>query len=406
MPRRSLVVLTVLLLMAGLVGCSSDAASAPDTTAASTTTSTVEPEEFDGTVDDFYVVPDPLPPGERGALIRVQPLDDAGDGQVGLRIMYHSEDVQGRDRAVTGVVLYPTGTAPDDGWPVVAYAHGTTGIASKCAPSRLPLEPPSYGVEGVRVATDYIGLGPVGEVHSYLSATAEGNAMIDAVRAARSIADAHAGTRWVVVGHSQGGHGALVTMDRAGELPDMELLGTVALAPGAEFTKTFGDEVQLRIITTMVLIGGRDEWPDSDPADYLSPEALAAGEEVTRDACLDTIISTMLPLAAGDDFYVHEPDDGPAREFMVANDPTPEASPSPLLLMTGTADIIVVPDRVRSLRDRLCSIGQVLEYGELEGVDHGGEPAAAAPTVEQWLADRFAGRPAPNSCLPSDDADR
>ncbi len=33
------------------------------------------PEEFTGTVEDFYVVPDPLPPGDPGDLIRVQPLD-------------------------------------------------------------------------------------------------------------------------------------------------------------------------------------------------------------------------------------------------------------------------------------------------------------------------------------------
>ncbi len=123
--------------------------------------------------------------------------------------MYHSTDAQGDDRAVTGVVYHPTGTPPDGGWPVVAWAHGTSGIASPCAPSRLPQVPPDWDVAGVRVATDYIGLGPVGEIHPYLSAAAEANAVIDSVRAAGQIADAHAGTCWLVVGHSQGGHAAL-----------------------------------------------------------------------------------------------------------------------------------------------------------------------------------------------------
>lgn len=415
--RRSLAVAAVglLALVPTLAACSSDgdgASSDPSPTTApagadgATTTSTAAGDDrpieagpvevFEGTVDEFYEVPDPLPAGERGQLIRTQVLDDAPEGQVGLRVMYRSEDVTGRARAVTGVIYYPEAAPPEGGWPIVAYAHGTTGIASQCAPSRIPLQPKSFGVEGVHVATDYIGLGPVGEIHSYLSASAEGNAMIDSVRAAQQIAEANTGDRWVIIGHSQGGHGALVTMDRADELPDLELLGTVALAPGAEFTKSFGDEVQIRIITTMVMLGSVDEWPDFEPSDYLSPSALDAAE-IVHTACLGDIIDTMIGPAAGDDFYIKEPTDGPALEFMEANDPTPEASDAPLLLMTGTADIIVVPDRVRSLRDRLCSIGQVLEYGELEGVDHGSE-GAAAPKVEQWLADRLAGKPAPNSC--------
>lgn len=407
-PRRLLLPLLALTFALAVPACSSDdPATSPGTptTEPSGTTDPAGPDEesppvevFEGSVEDFYVVPDPLPAGERGSLIRTQVLDDAPDGEVGLRIMYRSEDVLGRPRAVTGVLYYPEGAAPSGGWPIVATAHGTTGIAAECAPSRVPLEPRAFGVEGVRVATDYIGLGPVGETHSYLSASAEGNAMIDSVRAARSVEAAHAGTRWLIVGHSQGGHGALVTMDRADELPDMELLGTVALAPGAEFTETFGDDVQLRIITTMVLMGGQDEWPDVDPADYLAPDALEAAE-ITETACADEVIATMLPLATSPDFYVQEPTDGQAREFMEENDPTPEAVDVPLLLMTGTADIIVVPDRVRSLRDRLCDLGQELEYVELEGGDHGAPPIAGAPKIEEWLADRLAGEEAVDSCV-------
>jgi len=43
--------------------------------------------------------------------------------------------------------------------------------------------------------TDYNGLGPVGELHPYLSKAAEGNAVIDAVRAVRRLPGAHADPR-------------------------------------------------------------------------------------------------------------------------------------------------------------------------------------------------------------------
>jgi len=130
---------------------------------------------------------------------------------VGLRVMYHSTDATGDDRAVTGTMYYPTAEPPEGGWPVVAWAHGTSGLAASCAPSRAPAPPPAFGVEGVRVATDYLGLGPVGELHPYLSAAAEGNAVIDGVAAARAMPEAGAGDQWVVAGVSQGGHAVLVT---------------------------------------------------------------------------------------------------------------------------------------------------------------------------------------------------
>ena len=101
-------------------------------------------EQFAGPVEAFYQVPDPLPPGEPGELIRTMAFD-APAGETGLRIMYHSTDAEGEDRAVTGVVTYPTGPAPDGGWPVVAWAHGTTGLAAVVRP-----EPQGVGTPRVR----------------------------------------------------------------------------------------------------------------------------------------------------------------------------------------------------------------------------------------------------------------
>jgi pimeloyl-ACP methyl ester carboxylesterase len=387
-------------LFAVAAGCSSDesgsGSGSPSTTAAS------EPgpvEDFTGSAEAFYEVPDPLPAGSPGDLIRTQPLD-APDGQVALRIMYHSTDLTGADRAVTGVVYYPTAAPPSEGWPVVASAHGTSGIASQCAPSRIPLEPLSFGVQGVRVATDYIGLGPVGEVHPYLSATGEGNAMVDSVKAAHQIADAHASRRWLAVGHSQGGHAALITNEIGAErLPDFELLGTVALAPGAQFTESYGDDVQRRIISTMILFGAAGEGSDVDPADYLSPAAYAAGKDAVENGCVGDVINAMLPLALSDDFYVKEPESGgEGREWLERNDPAQVVSESPLLLVQGGADITVVPARTQALYERLCELGQVVSFLDLPTADHGTEIPLAAPQVQSWLTARLAGDPAPTTC--------
>ncbi len=380
----------------------STATATPTGTAAATVTATATPtvpERFSGTVDEFYEVPDPLPPGESGALIRVQDVSEVG-GRTTLRIMYHSRDAQDRDRAVTGILTYPTGDAPAGGWPVVSLANGTVGLASPCALSRRGNAAPTFGVEGVGVVTDYIGLGPVGEIHPYLSRPSEGHSVIDAVRAARNLPEARAGSRWLAIGHSQGGHGALAANELGADYaPELELLGTISLAPAALFDRTYGgiDDIVVRIVGVMALYGAATEHPEIDPADYVGPEAAAAAV-VLEDKCLGDIISAFLAVPF-DTFYLHDPSvTEPARSILLANDVGGVKVDSPLFLISGTADQRVVVQRVRDLFAKLCEAGQVTEYLELDGATHDDEYARAAQQIEAWLADRLAGEPATNSC--------
>ena len=54
-----------------------------------------------------------------------------------VRILYHSRDALNQDEATWGVVLLPSGAAPEGGWPVIAWGHGTNGVATACAPSLM-----------------------------------------------------------------------------------------------------------------------------------------------------------------------------------------------------------------------------------------------------------------------------
>lgn len=357
------------------------------------------PEPFDGDDDAFYEVPDPLPDGETGDLIRIQAID-AADGERAMRIMYLSEDRNGTRRAATGTIFHPDGDAPEGGWPVIADAHGTTGIVEQCAPSRIGLVPPDQGIESVRIMADYIGLGPTGERHPYLSKTAEANAVLDSIVAAEKLLGDDLSPRWLVVGHSQGGHAALATAELAAErLPQRELVGVVASAPGAQFEEVHGDELQLRIITSLILMGSQSEWPELDPADFFAPERLETVEEIITENCLDDIVPAMIPLAAPPDLFTVDPLTDPrTREFMAANDPLPEPVDVPILLVAAGGDIIVVPERVEALRDRLCSIDQQTEYVMRPEADHGNLPAVAGDLIASWIGDRFEDRPAGDDC--------
>ncbi|HEX7131104.1 MAG TPA: lipase family protein [Iamia sp.] len=400
--------LVALLFIAVLVsGCSDDggsddssgtAGTSSTTTEASAPSESEEPERFEGSVEDFYRVPDPLPDGAPGDVIRTMPVD-APDGEAGLRIMYLSTDAEDDVRAVTGLVYHPTGEAPEGGWPVLAWAHGTSGLAAPCAPSRNPAAPPAFGVEGVRVATDYIGLGPEGEIHPYLSAAAEGHAVIDGVAAARSLPEVGAGDEWVVAGVSQGGHAALVTGEQASErLPDAELLGTVAIAPGAELGSTYGDEIQIKIITTMVLVGVAAEDPSVKVEDYLDPEAAAAAQ-VIETGCVADVITALPALAAAPDYFTTDPrTTALGEEWLEQNDPGQVVSDAPLLVVQGGQDILVVPARTDALIERECGIGQVVDLLEVPEGDHDTVTGLAEDDIAAWVAARFAGEEPTTTC--------
>ena len=399
--RWLVVALTILLTATGVSGCTdSDDDTRSDGARPNTSATSDAPaiERFDGSVDDFYRVPDPLPDGGPGTMIRTMPLD-ASAGTSALRIMYLTTDAAGDDRAATGVVHLPTSAAPEQGWPIVAWAHGTSGLASQCAPSREGAAPLDYGIQGVVVSPDYLGLGPEGELHPYLSAVGEGHAVVDSVAAVGSLPEAHAGDEWVVVGVSQGGHAALVTNEMAAErLPDMRLVGAAALAPGAELATNYGDELQIRVITTMALVGAAAEDDAIVLEEFLGPEALAASAAI-ETGCVDDIIDAMLPVAGLDDFFVKEPrTDEVGRAWLERNDPGKVVGAAPLLLVQGGADILVLPARTAALFERLCGIGQSVDMLEVPTADHETVVTQSLSDVGAWLRARLDGEPATDDC--------
>jgi hypothetical protein len=97
----------------------------------------------------FYEPPQPLVRAAPGTLIRSEAFVGYSlpKGARAVRILYHSRALNSDDIAASGVVLIPAGTAPPGGWPVIAWAHGTSGVARMCAPSLM--KDMEYGEEGL-----------------------------------------------------------------------------------------------------------------------------------------------------------------------------------------------------------------------------------------------------------------
>ena len=191
-----------------------------------------------------------------GTVLRVQPLDPAlwvpGTAH-GYRLTYVSRDGFGRQAETTGEVLLPAGQAPPGGWPVISWAHGTSGLADACAPSRVgPAEKArdfSYLATWMQqgyaiVGTDYAGLGTPG-LPAYLNGASEAHNIVDMVTAARAFANGrlpasmHLARKYVIIGQSQGGGAAIYTARYATALggPRLDYRGAVGTGTPANVEK-------------------------------------------------------------------------------------------------------------------------------------------------------------------------
>lgn len=252
------------------------------------------PTVGDGGVSSFYVWQGAMPKAA-GLMLREEPLP-ANQHQPAaaqnIRFLYSSTDgVGGHNRVVVSGAMYlPSGTIPPGGWPIIAWAHGTTGIADVCAPSwsgrtqRDIQYLDAWLSHGFAViATDYEGLGTPG-VHPYLLWRPEGYSVLDAVRAALHRHTQRLRNQVVVVGQSQGSGAALgATYLAPSYAPELKILGTVATglvvtfrpAPGvllppkpAQYT----DPTQMDPAYAILRIAGTDRslHPDIDTADFVT----------------------------------------------------------------------------------------------------------------------------------------
>ncbi|MET8874578.1 lipase family protein [Nocardia sp. NPDC004604] len=174
-----------------------------------------------------------------GAVVSVAPLAAVATlpGSVNSsRILYSTTTVSDAPTVASAAVYFPPGPAPEGGWPVIAWAHGTVGLGDNCAysiagPSAVERDWAYLGTwlaQGYAiVAADYAGLGTPGE-HPYLNGRVEAHNVVDAVEAATAQYPSLA-KKWVVVGQSQGGGAAVSTARYATEFggPELDYRGAV-----------------------------------------------------------------------------------------------------------------------------------------------------------------------------------
>lgn len=162
------------------------------------------------------------------------------------KLTYWTTGANGAPALSTGTVFVPAGQAPDGGWPVISWAHGTVGLGDDCAPSVVgpAARDRDFAYLGTWlsqgyavVASDYAGLGTPGTM-PYLDGRAEAHSVVDMVKAGRN-AEPSLSTRWVTIGQSQGGGAAITTARYATEFggPALDYRGAVGTGVPAYIEK-------------------------------------------------------------------------------------------------------------------------------------------------------------------------
>ncbi len=349
--------------------------------------------------------------GAPGTTIRQEALGlPAPFGASVVRVLYRSRGLHDESIPVSGVVIIPSGPPPAEGRPIIAWAHPTTGVVPRCAPSLAMFL--IQQIQGVRqmmqrgyvvAATDYPGLG-TSETHPYLVGVSEARAVLDSVRVARALTGAP--NRFIVWGHSQGGQAALFSgIIAKSYAPELNLFGVAAAAPATDLATLLAADIDTnggRNLTAMTL------WSWSRvfgaPIDrVVEPDAVPTVDALA-DECIESIYDILRrrgPTRALEqqflsvqNFYTTEP----WRSLMVRNTPSTLPPHIPVFLAQGGDDQLVRPQVTLDYMRRLCRAGSKVRLIVLPNANHGFIARDSAEAAVQWMTDRFAGLPAPSDC--------
>ncbi|WP_425334514.1 lipase family protein [Prescottella agglutinans] len=345
-------------------------------------------------------------------------LPSAGRSEL---ITYVSQNAQGDPVVVSGTVSIPRTSAPEGGWPVISWAHGTTGVSDVCAPSNDTADGPAHDYLGgvdlaldryvadryvadgyVVVQTDYVGLGTPGG-HPYMDGGTEANAVVDIVRASRALDDS-IGDQWYAMGHSQGGHAALFAAAQgASRAPELDLRGAVAIAPGNDTSATpqylaagTPEVAPALAFLPLILLGAEAADPSIDADSYVTPESKPL-LTAARNGCVAQIRDVIGSVPV-DKAFAPGADIGKLVSYLKKQAPGQLTLTVPTLVLQGTADTLIAEPGSRALVQSLCSNGSEVAYKTYEGADHRSAVPQSFDDAEQFFRTVQAGEEPAGTC--------
>ena len=341
------------------------------------------------------------------ALIAFQGLSEALPTQDGIslyRVEYWTTAPDGERVIASGLVAFPRSDAPLRG--VVSFQHGTASLRN-AVPSAPDLNngvmaAAAFAGHGyLLVAPDYLGFGSSTQPHPYYHSASTANAVVDLLRASRSVAAA-AGFAWpdalFLVGFSQGGHATLAAQRALEAQPD------ACLQPSA--AASIAGPVDLAGVQIPAALAGRSRFASlyfawiansyarvyAMPLDSVIREPYASQLATLFDGAHDgDAIVAALPPQPRDllsPAFLADFDAGREHWFVsrLAENGLLEWTPrAPLRLYFGDADVDVEPEDARVAAAHFASGGSDVQAVSVGAVDHEGSVLPAVQQLRAWF---------------------
>ncbi len=376
-----------------------------------------DPSLGDGGVSPFYSFGGPAPrtPGKLLRTEALSPTQSLANAATGTRILYSSTDGLGGTMPLTGsgALFLPNGDAPAGGWPLLAWAHGTVGVADVCAPS--------WAGRGARdttylnfwlaqgyaiVASDYQGLGVPGG-HPYLATRPAAYSLLDSVRAVQS-GQFPVSRKVVVIGQSQGGGAAFATAGYAPTYaPDLDVRGVVATG-----TPYFSPEAQVALqsarpkdavdpllgynFLAMSLLQQIDSGFRLE--DYVSDDVLPVARSINQ-SCFGGIAQRIAAekVTYNRAYTKKDPSELLLKAYALMGYPT-LALHTPVFMGTGGQDRDAPTEMQLNLVSDACAAGSLIESHVYPSLDHSGTVNGSTGDSSIFVKKAFAGTPISGNC--------
>lgn len=355
-------------------------------------------------ITKFYDTANPLPAGNPGTLIRSQEFDgyELPFSVSAVRILYHSRSASGEDVAASGVVLFPYDKKPPaGGWPVIAWAHGSTSVGRACAPSLMrnighgPFLAMYVNLGYAVVATDYTGLGTIFR-NAFLDGPSNATDVINSVPAARA-AVPQLGTRWIVMGEAEGRLTVVAVAEKESEIRDPDYLGAIAISDLASAQEIYEHSTagSSSLMLSSLAYGIKTVYPQFQATDMLTEKALALYHDLDQTcsearATPNSSPSQMVKPGWESNTFV--------RQYFERNDPGRTRAYGPILVVSSATTAASLATMTGQTISRMCKQGDRVQWERYSDLDPGTVIGDSVRDQIGWIEGRFAGRPSPTNC--------
>jgi len=370
----------------------------------------------DSYIGEFYLVDD-VSAKAPGILLRQESLDEhqsLNRAAESHRLLYTSTEglFAQRSVAVSGALFLPKGTAPEGGWPLLAWAHGTVGIADICSPSwngrqqRDETYLNHWLANGYAiVASDYQGLGTQG-THPYLATRPAAYSNLDIIRAVQK-SSFPVSKEVVIIGQSQGAAAALATVGHAPTYaPALDIRGVVATgAPyfSAEGIAAIQDTRPKNVVDprlgynflALSMLGMID--PEFVLQDYVSTNVLPVAMAVNDTCYIDMKRLVKREQVTYNKAFKKSPVEVLTKAFRRMEYPTLKLS-APAFFGIGGKDINTPPRMQQALVKGVCATGSTVRTHFYPTATHGSIVNGSTEESSQFIASVFAGDSISGNC--------